>query len=82
MIVADEASVQAAYDRASEPFREKRGGLGMVLPIARRVIEGHGGRILAPAPIGGPRELESTWQQDPLARGSAVISLPLTEWSR
>jgi signal transduction histidine kinase len=82
VIVADEPSVQAAYDREPGPFDEKRGGMGLALPLARRVIEGHGGRIWAPAAIGGPREPGSTRSDDPLARGSAVISLPITELPR
>jgi signal transduction histidine kinase len=68
IVVADEASVHAAYDRAHAPFDEKRGGLGLALPLARRVIEGHGGRI-ASAALG----------DDNLSRGSAIISLPVTE---
>jgi signal transduction histidine kinase len=81
VIVAEDASVQAAYDRAPGPFDEKRGGMGLALPLARRVIEGHGGRVWAPAPIGGPRE-PGIWNDDPLARGSAIISLPITELVR
>ena len=81
MIVAEEASVQAAYDREPGPFDEKRGGLGLALPLARRVIEGHGGRLWSPAPR---RATRSPGQRtgDPLRRGSAVISLPITELSR
>jgi signal transduction histidine kinase len=82
VIVANEPSVQAAYDREPGPFDEKRGGMGLALPLARRVIEGHGGRVWAPAPLGAPREPGSAWNDDPLARGSAVICLPLTELSR
>jgi two-component system phosphate regulon sensor histidine kinase PhoR len=82
VIVADESSVQAAYDREPGPFDEKRGGMGLALPLARRVIVGHGGRVWAPAPIGGPQEPGRSWNNDPLARGSAVISLPITESPR
>lgn len=32
-----------------EPADEWRGGLGLELPLARRVIERHGGRVLSPA---------------------------------
>jgi signal transduction histidine kinase len=70
VIVADAASVQQAYERDPGPFDEKRGGLGLALPLARRVIEGHGGRLWSPA------------GDDALARGSAVISLPITELKR
>jgi signal transduction histidine kinase len=70
LIVSDDASVQQAYERTPGPFDEKRGGLGLALPLARLVIEGHGGR------------LSSAAGDDALARGSAVISLPITELKR
>jgi signal transduction histidine kinase len=47
--IGDEATV-AALDAegadAREPFDEWRGGCGLILPVARRIIEAHGGRIL------------------------------------
>src|SRR5262245_57932039 len=69
VVIADESDVQAVYDGPADVFDERRGGLGLTLPLARRVIEGHGGRIWAP-PVadGGDR-----------ARGSAVIELPIAE---
>jgi signal transduction histidine kinase len=73
VIVSDDASVQQAYERAPGPFDEKRGGLGLALPLARRVIEGHGGRLWSPARAGG---------DEALARGSAVVALPITELKR
>ena len=83
VIVAEEASVHAAYDRAPGPFNERRGGVGLGLPLARRVIEGHGGRIWAPvAQAGTPEPVDGGQSPDPLTRGSAIISLPITEWSR
>jgi len=69
VVIADKSDVQAVYEGAVDLFDERRGGLGLTLPLARRVIEGHGGRIWAP-PVadGGDR-----------ARGSAVIALPIAE---
>jgi signal transduction histidine kinase len=69
VVVADESDVQAVYDSPAGAFDERRGGLGLALPLARRVIEGHGGRIWAPSPNAG----------EDRARGSAVISLPIAE---
>jgi signal transduction histidine kinase len=72
VVVADEADVQSVYDSAWDVFDVKRGGLGLALPLARRVIEGHGGQIWAPTPSAG----------EDRARGSAVITLPITESKR
>jgi signal transduction histidine kinase len=66
LIIAAEDHVQAAYDAEPVPFDEKRGGLGLALPIACRVIERHRGRIWSPA--GG--------------RASAIVSLRLAEPDR
>jgi signal transduction histidine kinase len=65
VVIGLEDSVQAAYESPSGPFDEFRGGLGLALPIARRVIELHGGRMWSPAGDG--------------SRAAALISLPLSE---
>ena len=75
VVVADAASVQEAYDREPGPFDDKRGGLGLALPLARRVIEGAGGRIWSPSPAPGVDADAGT--ADPLARGSVIISFPI-----
>jgi signal transduction histidine kinase len=72
LLVGDEDRVQEAYDQQPGPFDDKRGGLGLALPLARRVIEGHGGRIWSPANTSGSAD-----SPDPLSRGSAIISFPL-----
>jgi signal transduction histidine kinase len=66
VVVSERASVQAAYDAPPGVFDDRRGGLGLALPLARRVVDAHGGRIWSPAP-------------PDLARGSVLVALPLTE---
>jgi K+-sensing histidine kinase KdpD len=73
VVVAEDTRVQEAYERARGAFDEKRGGLGLALPLARRVFERHGGGLFAPLPT----PPEST--DDLVARGSAIVILPLTE---
>jgi signal transduction histidine kinase len=70
ILVAPENDVNDAWDAAAEPFDDKRGGLGLALPLARRVLERHGGRIWSPAVEGGAR-----------AR-ALVVSIPLPELNR
>src|SRR5437773_3576935 len=74
IVVAEEQSVQAAYDSAPGAFDEKRGGLGLALPLARRVVEGVGGRIWSP--------LKQEGGDDAFARGSVIMSFPITESNR
>ncbi len=74
VVVSDAESVRTAYERERGPFDERRGARGLALPLARRVIEGHGGHIWAPAPGG-----HATAADDSVARGSAIVTLPLTE---
>jgi signal transduction histidine kinase len=70
IVIAESKTVQIAYDSIAGPFNDHRGGLGLALPIARRVIEGHGGHLSAPGTV-GEAEDRST------GRGTAIISFPL-----
>ena len=72
IIVADDGCVQEAYDREPAPFDDSRGGMGLALPLAKRVIEGHGGRIWSPSNSSGSAD-----SPDPIARGSIMISFPV-----
>ena len=68
--VAPENDLERAMAASHAPFNESRGGLGLALPIARRVIERHGGRVWSPS--AAPESADS--------RGSAIIvSLPLRD---
>ena len=68
IVVAEESAVEEAYNLPHDPFDEKRGGMGLALPLARRVFEQHGGRLLAPAR-----------GDDRVRRSSAIVVLPITE---
>jgi len=42
VVIAEASTVQASYGAPRGVFDDKRGGLGLLLPLARRVIEGTG----------------------------------------
>jgi signal transduction histidine kinase len=66
LIVAAEGGVQAAYAARPAAFDDGRGGLGLSLPIARRVVEAHGGRLWSP-----------TTGDDESGKGATILVLPL-----
>ncbi len=47
--------------------------MGLALPLARRVIEGHLGRLEAPEVARGRTESD-----DALARSAAIVTIPVT----
>ncbi len=67
VVVGDVERVQQAYEAPVTAFDEKRGGLGLALPLARRVIEAHGGHLSSPAIEKG--------------RSIAIVGIPLSEQS-
>jgi signal transduction histidine kinase len=75
VVVAPDADVQRSYDAAAAPFDEKRGGIGLALAIACRVIARHGGRVWSPdlgADGDGPHAR-------PAGRSALLVSLPISE---
>jgi signal transduction histidine kinase len=66
IVVSENEQVQAACEARRGAFDEKRGGVGLSLPLARRVIEAHGGQLWSP-------DLPDART----ARGIALIELPL-----
>ena len=70
IIIAKDTDVQRAYEAAPRPFDEHRGGVGLSLPIARRVVERAGGRVWSPTPDS---------DDDRGLRSAVVVSIPLPE---
>jgi two-component system, OmpR family, sensor histidine kinase ArlS len=70
IVMAREPDVQRAYDAVPLAFDDQRGGLGLALPIATRVIERHGGRVWTPTQPDGA--------DGQAARSTIVISLPIS----
>ena len=67
LAIGDDAAITELEGDALEPprtFDEWRGGLGLALPVARRVIEQHGGAVWCAT---GPN-----------SRATAALRLPLT----
>jgi signal transduction histidine kinase len=68
LIVARDGHTDRAWTAAPRAFDDLRGGVGLSLPIARRVIEQAGGRLWSPSPDD---------EQDRVLRSAAIIALPL-----
>lgn len=68
VVTAPDARIDWAAAAPSMPLDEKRGGLGLAVPIARRVIARHGGRVWSP-----PSE-----KGDAGAKSAIVVSIPIT----
>jgi signal transduction histidine kinase len=70
IVVARDTDVQRSYDAPQAPFDEKRGGLGLLVPIACRIVARYGGRVWSPAL---PGQTESGLP----GRSALVFSVPL-----
>jgi signal transduction histidine kinase len=69
--IASEQAVQQSYGSPRRPLEEKRSGLGLALPLARRVVERHGGEVWSPSD-----------ESESYSRGAILFSVPLPELSR
>ncbi len=67
IVVAPEDRIDWAYLATPMPLDEKRGGLGLAVPIARRVVARHGGRVWSPPSDKG----------DSGAKGALLVSMPV-----
>ena len=70
IVVARDTDVQRTYEAPRAAFDEKRGGLGLVVPIACRIVARYGGRVSSPA-AAGQSEAGLT------GRSALIISFPL-----
>jgi signal transduction histidine kinase len=70
VVIATQVAVQQSYETARGPLEEKRGGLGLLLPLARRVVERHGGQVSSPFGTEADR------------KSAIVFSVPLPELNR
>ncbi len=72
IVVAPAPDLRRAAAARPSGFDDRRGGLGLGLPIARRVLARHGGGVWSPVPESGDNL--------PIgSRGAIVVSLPLPD---
>ena len=74
IVVARDTDVQRAYEAPREAFDEKRGGLGLIVPIACRIVARYGGTVWSPA-LAGQSESGLT------GRSALIISFPAEQQS-
>ncbi len=67
--IGTEEQLAAIATHPQATFDDQRGGLGLILPIARRVVEGHRGRIWSPADSQGAAT----------ARSAIIVELPTAD---
>ena len=75
IVVARDTDVQRTYEASRAPFDEKRGGLGLVVPIACRIVSRYGGSVWSPA-LAGQTESGLT------GRSALIVSFPLSAEQR
>jgi signal transduction histidine kinase len=71
VVVARDTDVQRSYAAPPAPFDEKRGGLGLLVPIACRIVARYSGRVWSPAVDSDPASGFN-------GRSALVISFPVS----
>jgi signal transduction histidine kinase len=74
IVVARDTDVQRTYEAPRAAFDEKRGGLGLIVPIACRIVARYGGTVWSPA-------LPSQSDSGLTGRSALVISFPAEQQS-
>lgn len=67
--IARQDDIAEVAGQRSGAFDEKRGGMGLALPLARRVIERHGGQLWSPR----------AHLKDPGRKSAIVVEVPIVE---
>jgi signal transduction histidine kinase len=80
VVVARDTDVQRSYDAPAAPFNEKRGGLGLIVPIACRIVARYGGRVWSPA-LAGQTDQADQSGSDRAGRSALIVSFPAEQLS-